>query len=261
MPTTHYEPTDDEIKEAKEFLIKRLDAEHSMAANLKKVMEKAAIRIVELSYKYNIPPENFSFSYNTRLQNEIDDIISELTEEIIEDTDLLATYNAEEHEEEVLAFIHRETHGNTLDNRVRDYVEKYKNELEIGLIAALFMKKSRDEALAGILGNMDSPFKNPIIIDAIQNGAVIEIPNYGRGHSNSMLTSLRKLTGHAVAEGWMHLLWLVAIDGGSIGFVTFRGSSYPCNICDEYAGVVHPLEDPMPPLHLNCVCGAVFVYI
>lgn len=261
MPTTNYEPTDDELKEAKAYLLERLDAEHSMAVNLKKVMEKAAARIVELSYKYNIPPENFSFSHNARLQNEIDEIVSELTEEIIEDTELLATYKADEHEDEVLAFIHRETHGNTLEGRVRDYVDKYKNELEIGLIAAMFMRKSKDETLSAILENMESPFKNPIILDAMQNGAIIEIPNYGRGHSNSMFTALKKLTGHAIAEAWMHLLWLVAIEGGAIGFVTFRGSTYPCNICDEYAGVVHPLEDPMPPLHLNCVCGAVFVYI
>lgn len=261
MPTTSYEPTDDEIKEAKEFLIKRLDAEYSMAVNLKKTMEKAATQIVELSYKYNIPPENFSFSHNSRLHDEIDNIISELTEEIIEDTDTLATYNANEHEDEVLAFIHRETYGNTLEGRIKDYIQKYKNELEIGLIAAMYLRKSEEETLVGILGNMEHPFKNPFIIDAIKNGAMIEIPNYGRGHSNSMLAALKKLTGHAVAEGWMHLLWLVAIDGGAIGFVTFRGSTYPCDICDEYAGVVHPLEDPMPPLHLNCVCGAVFVYI
>lgn len=261
MSTTEYTPTEDEIKEAKDFLLERLDAEHSMATNLKRIMEKAAEQIVAIAYKYNIPPENFSFSFNPNLQREVDEVISGLVEEIIEDTDLLATYQAEEHEDEVLAFIHRETHGNTLDGRVTEYADKYKRELGIGIIAALLLGKSRTEATSAIRENLSSPFKNPFIVEVLKNGAIIEIPNYGRGHSNSMLNSLTKLTGHAIAEGWMHLLFLLAVDGGAVGFVTFRGSTYPCNVCDEYAGVVHPLEDPMPPLHLNCVCGAVFVYL
>lgn len=261
MSTIEYNPSEDEIKEAKDYLLERLDAEYSMATNLKRVMEKAAEQIVVIAYKYNIPPENFSFSFNPNLQREVDEVISGLVEEIIEDTDLLATYHAEDREDEVIAFIHRETHGNTLDGRVTDYTDKYKRELEIGIIAALLLGKSGQEASSAIRENLSSPFKNPFIIEALKNGAIIEIPNYGRGHSNSMFNALSKLTGHAVAEGWMYLQLLLAVDGGAIGFVTFRGSSYPCNICDEYAGVVHTLDEPLPPLHLNCVCGAVFVYL
>lgn len=231
-----------------------------MALNLRKVLDWAATRIVQIAYSYNIPPENFSFSYNRKMKAEIDEVIAELVDDIEDYVDTLAACTQEDDRNEIIAFIHRENHGKNFNDRLCDYVDKFKNELEIGIIAAMYLKKKSDEALTAIKDNMRQPFKNPLIIQAIKSGKQIGIPNYGRGRTNSMLTALTNLSRFAVAEGWMHALWIEAMRGHAVGFVTFRGSTYPCSMCDDYSGWIHPMDDPMPPLHGHCVCGMVFVY-
>lgn len=261
MSKIPYTPNADELEEARQYLRDRLDAEESMTTNLKKVMDWAAMRIVEIAYSYNIPPENFSFSSNRKMQDEIDQVIEVLVEDVDDCVEKLAVYGHEDDSDDILAYIHRENHGMTFMERLRDYAQKYRNELEIGVIAALYLKKSAVEALGAIKDNMEHPFKNPLITQAIKAGRVIEIPSYGRGRTNSMLTALTNLTRFAVAEGWMFGLWLEATRDNAMGFVTFRNSIYPCDMCDEYAGWIHPMDDPLPPLHSHCVCGAIFVFL
>lgn len=260
MSRIQYTPSGDELDVAKQYLTERLKAENSMASNLRKVMDWAAARIVQIAYNYNTPLNFFSFSYNQKMKAEIDEVIVELVDHVEDYIDTLATYHHEDDNDEILAFIHRENHNKTLNERLRDYADKYKNELEIGLIAAMYLKKSSVEALTAIKDNMQQPFKNSLVVQAIKAGRQIDIPNYGRGRTNSMLTALTNLSRFAVAEGWMHGLWIEANANDAVGFVTFRGSTYPCDMCDDYAGWIHPMDDPMPPIHSHCVCGAVFVY-
>lgn len=260
MAKRKYTPSETELKEAKDFLLERLDAERMMSAAVKKIFERAVERIVIISYKYNIDPQNFSFSKNKNLQKEVDDIIDGLKIEIYEDVNFIAAYQAEEKKDDIYAFINRENHGKDLWQRLEEYADKFKVEIGLGILAALYLGEVQDMAISAIKAHLLMPFQNPYIKKAIKKGAPIIIPNYGQGHTNSMLNAVLKLTNFAVAEGWMHRYLLEGIENGAIGFVTFRNSTYPCDICDEYAYWVHPLDDPMPPLHLNCVCGAVFVY-
>lgn len=260
MSRIQHTPSKEEIEVAREYLEERLEAERSMQTNLRKVMDRAAALIVSIAYSYNVSPENFSFSRNRAMQAEIDEVIADLMDDVEDFADTLATYRHEDESDEIIAYIHRENHGKTFDERLKDYAQKYKNELEIGIIAALYLKKSQSVTLSAIKNNMEHPYRNPLIAQAIKAGRQIELPNYGRGRTNAMLTAMLNLTSFAVAEGWMHALWLNARKGDAIGFVTFRNSSVPCDICDDYAGWLHPMDDPLPPLHSHCVCGAVFVY-
>lgn len=40
-----------------------------------------------------------------------------------------------------------------------------------------------------------------------------------------------------------------------VAYVGFRNGDYPCDLCDEYEGMVMPIEEMVYPLHVNCICG------
>ncbi len=95
------QPTSKEIEEAKDYLRQRLNAELSMENNLLAIMYQAAKEIVAVSYKYNIPPSLFSFSYNKELQQEVEAIITNLRELIEDYTETLAVANHTDEEEHI----------------------------------------------------------------------------------------------------------------------------------------------------------------
>ncbi|MFK1744823.1 hypothetical protein ACIXBP_05490 [Bacteroides fragilis] len=78
----------------------------------------------------------------------------------------------------------------------------------------------------------------------------------GVGRTVSSWTALSDLTEYAVAEGWMKHWELQAKACGAVGFFVMRGSSYPCNICDDEVGF-HVEWDKLPPYHGHCKCFAV----
>lgn len=84
------QPTSKEIEEAKDYLRQRLNAELSMKNNLLAIMYQAAKEIIAVSYKYNVPTSQFSFSYNKELQEEVETIIANLRELIEDYTETLA---------------------------------------------------------------------------------------------------------------------------------------------------------------------------
>lgn len=44
-----------------------------------------------------------------------------------------------------------------------------------------------------------------------------------------------------------------------IGYVGFRQSDYPCDLCESNAGVFHPIGEMIYPLHIHCVCGVYYI--
>lgn len=70
--------------------------------------------------------------------------------------------------------------------------------------------------------------------------------------------ALSLLTSFAITEGWMRWWGLNGIRNDAKGFFSFRGSSYPCSLCDSMIGY-HPIADYMGAWHPHCKCYFVFV--
>lgn len=259
-------PNKKQIEKAKEYLRKRLSAENSMKDNLEKAMTRAAEKIVDISCKYNIPPSQFRFSADTRLQKEVDEVIRWLKERVEDLAFTLAVSGHTDEREEIIDYINRENHGKTFRQRNSIYTGRYKYELEAAVAAGIFLGKGAEEIIRNITASFSRPYSNPHIVEAMQQKGNVATRlrtggiSYGIGHSNSMYTSLKNISVFAVAEGWSRYSLIDARRNGAKGFYTFRGSSYPCNTCNAYASHMHPLSAPLPPLHLNCVCGAVFIF-
>lgn len=118
-----------------------------------------------------------------------------------------------------------------------------KHFIAVGLIYGL-----TKQAITNIIAKYyKQPYKNSIISNVEHKG----VSSYNR---------LLLLTRYTIADSWMYADMRYAIKNGAIGFYSFRGSSYPCQLCDDYAKVFHTFADPYPPYHNRCCCYAVPVY-
>lgn len=259
-------PSDKEIEEAKEYIRKRLEAEHSIKNNLRAAMLRAAEKIISISRKYSIPPRMFRFSQDRNLKHEVEAVIADLRATIEDYTYTLAVATHNDKEDEVLAYITRNLYGKTFGERNAIYTNRYKYELEAAIAASMLAGTSKTDTLQLISNNLDHPYENTDFIEAVKVGNMnatriqTDGVSYGVGRTNSSFTALSGLTVFAVAEGWMRYSYLLGEENGAKGFITFRASSFPCHICDEYAIRAHPMSDPYPPLHNHCVCGMAFIY-
>lgn len=259
-------PSDKEIEEAKDYIRKRLEAERSMERNLRSAMLRAAEKIISISRKYGIPPRMFRFSQDKNLKREVEAVIADLRATIEDYTYTLAVATHNDKEDEILAYITRDSYGKTFSERNAIYANRYKYELESAIAASMLVGTSQSDTLQFISQNLEHPYDNPDFTEAVKAGDMnatriqTDGISYGVGRTNSSFTALRNLTVYAVAEGWMRYQYLLGTEQGAKGFITFRSSSFPCQTCDEYAMRPHPMSAPYPPLHNHCVCGMAFVY-
>ena len=257
----------DDLEQAKAYIRQRLEAETSMTHNLTGYMREAASRIADIAYRYKIPPEKFRFSANGKMKQEVENIISWLKSKIQDTAFTLSVAYSEnpENKDSIIAYVSSENHGKTFAQRNAIYCNRFKYELEGAIAAALILGVAKDKLKQSIYTHFRSPYANPYFMKAIQSQSVATRLrsngiSYGTGRTNSMFTAINTLATHAVAQGWMRHWWETGERNGAKGFVTFRGSSYPCSLCGDYALHVHDMAEPYPPLHSHCKCGMYFIY-
>lgn len=248
-------PKSEDIESAKAYLRDRLEAEQSMDYNLNLVFREAAERIVEVCYSYGISPQSFRFSaYPREAQDEINDVITWLTETIADYYEVLAIAEHTEDSDTILPLIFGESHGATFNERLTDYAYKYKRELELLIGAGLFLGVTQSKLIDSIVSNFKHPYANDLLADAID--API---SYGRGRTNSMYTAISNLTRYGIAEAWMHHWYKQGKRDGAIAWYVQRGSSYPCEHCDSMVGLQTD-ERELPPYHNRCCCFAIPIF-
>ena len=61
---------------------------------------------------------------------------------------------------------------------------------------------------------------------------------------------------------WNEHDWRTAKGLGALGYYIERGSSYPCDTCEDHTGRFFKIDDRenIPQYHRNCRCFVVFVY-
>lgn len=248
------QPTQSDIEAAKAYLRQRLDAELSMSRNLEYAMREAAERIVEICYAAKITPTVGSYeNLPMRVRLEIDEVIEWLKETIQDYFETLAIADHEENRNTILPIILGENHGANFNERLTDYCDKYRNELMLLVGAGLFLGVTKSALAKSIGENLKHPYANQLLTEGIDTPLT-----YGRGRSNSMFNAINTLTRYGIGKGWMLDRHIKAELESAQFFMTFRNSSFPCDICNDYASTMHPIDDEIPPLHAGCVCGTIY---
>ncbi len=256
--------TDEEIRQAQEFLVKRLKAERSAVSALDSLLLSASRRIINIARKYNIPPAEFRFSANPSLQAEVKEVLSLLRRAIFSVTKVRNTFEDEDGGEPFVApALTEENHDKTFKQRLADYVRHWGFELE-ATIAAAGLEGIRDAKVIeeGVKTYLDDPYDNPWIKEHRGEGEASRLkamPHFGKGKPIDSRAALALLVTAVTAKGWSQN-WM-RINKGKKGYIVLRGSSFPCEICDAQVGIVHDISDTMgaPPFHPNCKCYQVFI--
>lgn len=256
-------PTEQEISRAKEYLVLRLRAERLAVSTLDDALISAARRIAGIAQYYNVPPERFRFSANPSLQKEVNEVLELLRESLYSRLKGIDTFEDGDEERPFVApALTEKVNGKTFRQRLSEYVSRWGYEIE-AVIAAAGMNgvRNQTEILDGIREYMDRPYENPWMKEHMGEGEAVRlrtIPHYGKGRHIASAAALALLLRTTVAKGWMQN-W-ARLNAGKRGYYVFRGSSYPCEICDAQVGFLHDASDMagLPPQHPNCVCFTVY---
>lgn len=151
--------TEEEIRRAKEYLTLRLKAERLAVSTMNDALLSAARRIVDISRKYNIPPDKFRFSANPLLKKEINDILALLREALYSYVENAVAFEDEDGGTPYIApALTEEDHGKTFRQRLAEYVSRWGYETET-IIAAAGLEGVKDRAavINGIREYLDRP--------------------------------------------------------------------------------------------------------
>ena len=161
------------------------------------------------------------------------------------------------------AYINETHDGLTYEQRMEEYVDRLFSDfakLSVAFVFGTFGSKPRSQVMREqIVGAYN---EGGVVRIAIDNGADIVIPKYGRGISKDAATQIMNSVENMINAGWGYAQWDKAVRDGAKGFIYYRGSSYPCQICQEQVGY-HRIDDEYfsaPPMHARCVCFVVYIY-
>lgn len=214
---------------------------------LDRVLHAAALQLVSLAYSRNVPPTMFSFGYDPFLAVESERIITKLMQDIEAYDFMMALSTDKSDRQTLLPYINREINGITYGDRLRSYTSRFKLEMQdliaSGLVLGYGLSKMQEEAAKSL--------KNPYV-STIASGK----PHRGQSSYHRLLV----LTRHTIADTWMYADMEQAIRRGAIGFISRRGSNYPCQLCDDMANRFHTFAEPYPPYHPSCCCYAIPVF-
>lgn len=150
--------------------------------------------------------------------------------------------------------------GETFTVRNKRYLSNFAEDIVKMIKAGAILGYSDDKILSAVRTGYKNPYATSIITKAQSKDINIANPSYGRGFYRSSYQNVMRNVRHTIALAWGRAEQEYGEKNGAIGFRVFRGSSYPCAICDDECAYVHKVGEMVVPVHANCRCYIVFIY-
>lgn len=274
LDTSQYlEPTEEEIREAKDYVLRMSEYSDLLGDRVMDVLHDAAERIVLICYKYNIPPKDFQLSANKQMQQEVYDVMDDVEEEIYGLIQEYATRctNDKNIIALLIAWMILLGNGNkNLHDTLTDKLRQFLYDLEAQIAAMMLAGYSREKATERILETMTSVYSAPEMRKAIMrplDAAAYYIHQGGVHHGNVGQSSSGANNVVNMAKTTLNMVWQKALYyfykmRGAVGYIQLRGSGYNCPQCDALTGFHKGLEgiNKKPLVHPNCMCYRIPVY-
>ena len=262
--------TDEMIRDSKEWTIRRNENAAYLSGLVTILLQQALRKLFEIGYKYNCTPNQFKFSQNTQLREEVAQVMEELEDDIME---LVEQYSLNETDDNkrrstllpwLLALSSKGSRDlkSTLHERLRQFL--YDTEAQVA--AMKFAKYDLTKATSRALTTMHTVYAAPEMQAAYkQKSASMYINSNGIHYGNVGLSSSGAINVESFAYqtatlGWEKVRFEKNKEEEKDGYIVRRGSSYDCQVCDEICAVFHPIEEGMVlPVHNRCCCIAIFV--
>ena len=256
---------------------RRIAIQDELTEKVKEAYLRAFRRAATATYASGLAPSYFEFKKSFLLDAEInvilDSLIADIYKLILQYSDqvdrLAKLKNQTEEQSDYLPFVFRNIKGKNIEDRLQGYKEDSKYEFEAFLAASMLLKRPISFVVQDFSQYATTPYASPTVKSVLSNKIPFLISArmllrkgivYGQsGKYNSALNSLTRLSEGSVADafGFGDLDYMRK--SGAIGYFVSRGSSYPCQVCDDNTGF-HPITEMTLPVHPRCMCYAVPVF-
>lgn len=261
----------------RKYLKKVIDEMVSTSSGLEAVIKQNLSKLIDISLQYSGLGKSFQFSSNQNLQESINETLGQLRTEIFnyiylkcEKVDEIAQESNNvkaDNSEALLIFLSTKIADLTLENRIEAHVLKMTSEIEAYVAAGIYKGLNRSQILSAYMFNIKKPYLAPLLLEAFKKGGfkaeriASKGLTLGKGKYVAAFNDLKRTARDNIfgAYGQMQQrIW--ERDSGYAGWTTYRGSSYPCQLCDMETGRFHSKEEMYYGYHVGCVCVPVPVY-
>ena len=267
------EPTEQEIREAKDYVLRMSEYADVLGDKVLDVLRDAARTIALICLKYNIPAKDFEIAANKDMQDEVYAVMDDVEDEIF---DLMQDYSTrcddnEERRKLLLLWLLSLGWGNkNLRDTLHDKLRQFLYDLEAQIAAMKLAGYTADKAVERILETLTGVYKGREVQQAIMRPirmAAFYIQERGvhhgnRGQSSSGANNVISMVKTTLTMAWQYMRGLIFKARGAIGYYQLRGSTYNCDPCDSEVGFHKGLEGitEKPMVHPNCMCYRIPVY-
>lgn len=266
-----FEPiTDADIKKAKKWTLLREENAQKLGSLIEDILEDTARDLTKIAYRYNCRPEEWQFSENEKLREEVAKLMNETEDRILE---LVEEYSLNETNDKkkrstLLPWLMalKSKGAKDLASTLHKRLQQFLFDTEAQIAAMKLASYNQAKAISRTLSTLHSVYTSPEMLAAFKKrSAAMYIKSrgvhYGNvGLSNSGATNVENFGKQTAAITWMKSQLMDFQDDGAVGYYQLRGSIYPCTICDEETGLHlgDILNDPYP--HHHCMCYRVPVF-
>lgn len=276
LDTLQYKlPTQEDIASAKQFILRREEYARTLEEKVDECLANAAQQIVTICYKYNVEPKKFSISsqYNEQMMAEIAEVMDNAEQEILNYIYEYSTSvtNDRKHINALMVWMATLGRGNrNLTDTLDGYLYKAMKDWETAIAALRFAKIEMAAAVTKIKSHLHSIYTMPEVKAALSNADVFNatyirsrgIMPGGYGLSQNGSTNVTRMAKITLQMAWMREQGIEFKESGAAGYYQLRGSSYPCDICNDEVGFHEGIEElyTKPYPHPHCQCYRVPIF-
>lgn len=249
-----------EIKRSVTYAVKRAQAQRNCETHIQKIVFAAAKDIVRTAQRYR---RGKTLTNETALMREARAITAAAEDKI--DAYITAYAKAacttlQIGTESIDSMLVADIYGKTMAERTAAYLTDFAEDIVRMIKAGTMMAYSDSQILSAIRTGYKDPYRTSVITKAQRKDINIATPSYGKGIYQNAYQNIVRNAKQVIAIAWGLAEQEYGRKNGAIGFNVFRGSSYPCHVCDDQCAYTHSLQDPYPPFHVSCVCRIQFIY-
>lgn len=251
----------DEKKRSVEFAVKRSQAQRNVESHIAEILFGCAKNIVTASKRYRgagrLTNESSLLSYAKNITDKAEESISDYITAYSKASCKILGIGSENIE----SFLVSDIFGKTTKERNTIYLANFAEDIVRMIKAGTVMGYDDQQLLSAIRTGYKAPYHTSVVTKAKKKDVNIDVPSYGKGIFRSAYQNIVRNARQVVALAWGKAEQEYGKENKAIGFTVHRGSSYPCEICqNEVDAGLHSFRDPYPPFHLNCACYTKFVF-
>lgn len=242
------------------YASKRIQAIRNMEQHIQKILFPKAKQIIALASKYR---NGNRLSRESAFLSEARAITATASADIDAYT---AAYSKASckilgiSDKQISSFVSGEIYGKTTAERNATYLANFAEDIVRMVKAGILMGYSDSKMLSAVRTGYKDPYHSTVVTKAQRKDINISTPSYGKGYYRNAYENIVRNSSQVISLSWGRAEQEYGEENGAVGYRVFRGSTFPCQVCDDLCGYIHSMDTMVIPAHISCVCRAEFIY-